>query len=71
MEKHKYSNLLEKYEELQSSPSLGNEVQAELIKLELTMENVNVSLEKVEVIKKYWNIKVHIYNYVAIYIASY
>ena len=52
-EKQKYSDLLGKYEELLSSLSLGNEVQTELTKLELTMENVNISLEKVEVIKKY------------------
>ena len=57
-EKQKYSDLLGKYEELLSSLSLGNEVQTELTKLELTMENVNISLEKVEVIKKYWSDKV-------------
>ena len=58
-EKQKYSDLLGKYEELQSSLSLGNEVQTELTKLEVTMENVTVSLEKVEVIKKYWSDKVY------------
>jgi len=52
--------LLWKYEELQSSLSLGTEVQTELAKLELTMDNVNISLEKVEVIKKYWSDKVNI-----------
>ena len=57
-EKQKYSDLLGKYEELLSSLSLGNEVQTELTKLELTMENVNISFEKVEVIKKYWSDKV-------------
>ena len=57
-EKQKYSDLLGKYEELQSSLSLGNEVQTELTKFEVTMENVTVSLEKVEVIKKYWSDKV-------------
>ena len=58
-EKQKYSDLLGKYEELLSSLSLGNEVQTELTKLQLTMENVNISLEKVEVIKKYWGGKVY------------
>ena len=58
-EKQKYSDLLGKYEELLSSLSLGNEVQTELTKLQLTMENVSVSLEKVEVIKKYWGDKVY------------
>ena len=58
-EKQKYSDLLGKYEELLSSLSLGNEVQTELTNLQLTMENVSVSLEKVEVIKKYWGDKVY------------
>ena len=58
-EKQKYSDLLGKYDELQSSLSLGSEVQTELTKLEVTMENVTVSLEKVEVIKKYWGDKVY------------
>ena len=58
-EKQKYSDLLGKHEELLSSLSLGNEVQTELTKLQLTMENVNISLEKVEVIKKYWSDKVY------------
>ena len=53
IEKQKYSDLLRKYEELQNPLSLGNEVEAELKKLQLTMENVTVSLGKVEVIKKY------------------
>ena len=57
-EKQRYSDLLEKYEELQSSLSLGSEVQTELTKLQLTMETVTISLEKVEVIKKYWSDKV-------------
>ena len=65
-EKQKYSDLLGKYEELLSSLSLGNEVQIELTKLQLTMENVNISFEKVEVIKKYWGDKVAI-QYVASY----
>ena len=64
-EKQKYSDLWGKYEELQSSLSLGSEVQTELTKLELTMKNVTISLEKVEVIKKYWGDKV--YNYLHMY----
>ena len=58
-EKQKYSDLWGKYEEILSSLSLGSEVQTELTKLEVTMENVTVSLEKVEVIKKYWSDKVY------------
>ena len=56
-EKQKYSDLLGKYEELQSSLSLGSEVQTELTKLQLTMEKVSISLEKVEIIK-HWDDKV-------------
>ena len=62
--KQRYSDLLGKYKELQSSLLLGSEVQTELAKLQLTMENVTVNLEKVEVIKKYCGDKV------ASYIAS-
>ena len=53
---------LDKQEELQSSqlPVLDEETQTELTKLQLTMENVNISLEKVEVIMKYWSGKVTI-----------
>ena len=58
-EKQKYSDLRGKYEELLSSLSLGSEVKTELTKLQLTMENVTVNLEKVEVIKKYWGDKVY------------
>ena len=61
-EKQKYSDLLGKYEELLSSLSLGTEVHTELTKLQLTMENVNTSLEKVEITKKYWSDKVDIYT---------
>ena len=57
-EKQNYSDLLEKYEELHNSLSLGSEVQTELTKLQLTMDTVSISLEKVEVIKKYWSDKV-------------
>ena len=59
-EKLKYSDLLRKFEELQSSLSLGSEVQTELTKLQVTIEKVCISLEKVEVIKKYWGDKVHL-----------
>ena len=50
----------DKQEELQSSQLqvLDEETQTEMTKLQLTMENVNASLEKVEVIKKYWSEKV-------------
>ena len=57
-EKQKYSDLLGKYEELQSSLSLGSEVQVELAKLQLTMKNVNTNLEKVEAARKYFSVKV-------------
>ena len=57
-EKQNCSDLLRKYEELLTSISLGSEVQTELTKLQLTMENITISLEKVEVIKKYWDDKV-------------
>ena len=57
-EKQKYSDLLGKYEELQSALSLGSEVQTELTKLQLTIEKNCISLEKVELIKKYWGDKV-------------
>ena len=49
---------MRKYEVLQSSQSLGSEVQTELTKLQLIMEKVFISLEKVEVIKKHWGDKV-------------
>jgi len=55
-EKQKYSDPMWKYEE---SLSLNSEVQTELTKLQLTMDSVNTSLEKVEVIKKYWSDKVY------------
>ena len=60
-EKQRYSDLLGKYKELQNSLLLGSEVQTELAKLQLTMENVTVNLEKVEVIKKYLGDKVASY----------
>ena len=65
-EKQKYSDLLGKYEELQSSLSLGSEVQVELAKLQLTMKNINANLEKVEATRKHFSVKV-----AKAYIASY
>ena len=71
-EKQKYSDLLGKYEELQSSLSLGSEVQIELAKLQLTMKNVNTNLEKVEATRKYFSVKVaKTYTYLHIHIATY
>ena len=52
-EKQRYSALFEKYEQLQSSSLLGSEVQTELANLQMTVEEVSVSLEKIEMIKKY------------------
>ena len=57
-EKQKYVDLLGKYEELQSSLSLGSEVQVELAKLQLTMKNINTSLEKAEATRKHFGVKV-------------
>ena len=57
-EKQKYSDLLRKYEELQSSLSLGREVETELTKLQLTMEEISISLEKMDATKNYWGDKV-------------
>ena len=59
-EKQKYSDLFGKHEELQSSLSLGSEVQSELTNLQMTMEKVSISLEKIEMIKKYWGDKVYL-----------
>ena len=41
--------------------SLDNEVQTELTKLQMTMKNVYINLEKVKVIRNYWNKKVLMY----------
>ena len=60
-EKQKYSDLQGKYEELVKSISFESGIQTELSKLQVTMETVTISLEKVEVIKNYWSDKVHIY----------
>ena len=89
-EKQNYSNLLDKYEKLQSSQSTDNSSQivpdtsqqedydkseelqtsrlldedtmTELTKLQVKIEDVSVSLEKVEIIKKYWTKQVHTQN---------
>lgn len=58
LKEKQFSDLLAKYEELQSSVSLGSDVQMELTKLQTKMENVNISLEKVEAIRNYWGDKV-------------
>ena len=59
-EKQKYSDLPGRSEGLELK-SLDNEVQTEFTKLQMTMKNVYISLEKVKVISNYWNDKVHIY----------
>ena len=59
-EQQKFSDLLVKYDNLQLSPLLSKETQAELTKLETTVKEVNSSLQKVEVIQ-YWNTKVTSY----------
>ena len=81
-EKHRYSNLLDEYEKLQSSQSaekssqlvldtlqqedrdkseelqtsrlLDEDTMTELTKLQVKMEDVSVSLEKVNTVRKYW-----------------
>ena len=57
-EKQKYSNLLDKYEKLQSSLPLDSEVQTELTKLQMTLEKVYNTLENIKVIQKQWDDKV-------------
>jgi len=42
------------HEELQISRSLDEDTMTELAKIQLKMEDVSVSLEKVKVIKDYW-----------------
>jgi len=44
----------DKSEELQTSRSLDEDTMTELAKLQLKMENVSVSLEQVDTVKKYW-----------------
>ena len=60
-EQQKFSDLLVKYDNLQLSPLLSKETQAELTKLETMLKEVNSGLQKVEVIQKYWNTKVTSY----------
>jgi len=53
----------DKSEELQTSRSLDEDTMTELTKLQLKMEDVSVSLEKVDTIKKYWEqVCMHIYS---------
>jgi len=44
----------DKSEELQTSRSLDEDTVTELTKLQLKMEDVSISLEKVDTVKKYW-----------------
>lgn len=57
-EQQKFSDLLVKYDDLRLSPLLSKEIQAELTHLQTTIKDVNISIEKVEVIQQYWNTKV-------------
>jgi len=59
-EQQKFYNLLVKYDDLQLSPLLNKEVQAELTQLQATMKDVSISIEKVEMTQQYWNAKVFI-----------
>jgi len=59
-EQQKFSDLLGKYDDLQLSPLLSKEIQAELTQLQATMKDVSISIEKVEMIQQYWNAKVFI-----------
>ena len=57
-ERQKFSDLLEKYNDLRLSPLLSKETQAELTDLQTTMMEVNSTFQKVEVIQHYWIAKV-------------
>ena len=59
-EQQKFSDLLEKYDDLRLSPLLSKETQAELTDLQSTMMKVNSTFQKVEVIQRYWIAKVHV-----------
>lgn len=54
MYKQEYFDVLGNYEELQSSLSYNSDIQLELTKLQLAVDNIKNNLEKVEVIKKFW-----------------
>ena len=58
-EQQRFSDLLEKYNDLRLSPLLSKETQAELADLQSTMMEVNSTFQKVEVIQHYWIAKVH------------
>ena len=58
-EQKRFSDLLEKYNDLRLSPLLNKETQAELADLQTTMMEVNSTFQKVEVIQHYWIAKVH------------
>ena len=58
-EQQRFSDLLEKYNDLRLSPLLSKETQAELTDLQTTMMEVNSTFQKVEVIQHYWIVKVH------------
>jgi len=51
----------DKSEELPTSRSLDEDTMIELTKIQLKMEDVSVSLEKVNAVKKYWMEQVHSY----------
>ena len=55
----------DKSEELQTSRSLDEDTMTELMKLQLKMEDVSVSLEKVNTVKKYWE---QVCTYVVMYL---
>ena len=59
-EQKRFSDLLEKYNDLRLSPLLSKETQVELTELLSTMMEVNSTFQKVEVIQHYWIAKVHI-----------
>ena len=58
-EQKRFSDLLEKYNDVKLSPLLNKETQAELADLQSTMMEVNSTFQKVEVIQRYWIVKVH------------
>ena len=60
-EQQRFSDLLEKYNDLRLSPLLSKETQAELTDLQSTMMEVNSTFQKVEVIQHYWITKVIMY----------
>ena len=46
----------DKSEELQTSRSLDEDTMTELTKLQVKMEDVSVSLEKANTVRKYWQV---------------